>query len=334
MNLDAQETLMPTATDRVTGGIARRRFLAASAVVTAAVAGGLGAASPPLSPAAPRSARLGSHDASATGTPEQPAPGDTVSVERLVGGVLLVGIDRPTEQNRIDPATFVALGRAYALLDQDDDLRVAVLFGHGPDFSAGIDAPAWAPALGSGAFDPGTGDFVDPLGITLPRRAKPVVVAVQGITQFMGHELFLAADVRVAASDTVFNQGEATRGAFPAGGGTVRFVREAGWANAMRYMLTGEEWGADDAFRLGLVQMVTPPGDQLDRALEYGRKIARAAPLGVRATLASAHRAQADGEDAAFAALLPEFGRLLRSEDRQEYLRALSENRPPSYRGR
>jgi enoyl-CoA hydratase len=257
----------------------------------------------------------------------------TVAVEAIDGGVLLIGIDRD-QQNLIDPATFVALGRAFHRLDHDDSLRVAVLYGRGPNFTPGIDAPAWAAALSAGPFNPDTPDFIDPLGTVPPVRTKPVVAAVHGATKFIGHELFLAADLRVAATDTVFSQGEATRALFPAGGGTVRFVREAGWGNAMRYMLTGEEWGAEESYRLGLTQAVAPPGKELGLAVDFAKKIASAAPLGVRATLASAHRAEVEGETAAFAALLPEFAKLFRTEDFQERIRAARENRPPLYRGR
>lgn len=196
-----------------------------------------------------------------------------------------------------------------------------------------LDPATWAPVLRSGRR-PDTHEFIDPIGTVPPRREKPLVVAVQGKTEGAGHELFLAADVRVAASDTVFAQGEVTRGHFPAGGATIRFVREAGWGNAMRYMLTGDEWGADEAYRLGLVQYVTPPGKQLDRAIEVARKIAAAAPLGIRATLASANRALDDGQQAAFAGLLPELGRLAQSDDHEEYFRALQDKRAPAYTGR
>jgi len=271
---------------------------------------------------------------------EAPAPKgeeamlNPVKVDRLDGSILMVGVDPRGSQNRFDLPTFIGLGRAYYLLDHDEALRVAVLYSQGPDFAGGIlDAASWAPVLRTGRFLE-TREFIDPIGTVPPRREKPVVVAVQGKTEGPGHELFLAADVRVAASDTVFAQGEVRRGHFPAGGATIRFVREAGWSNAMRYMLTGDEWGADEAYRLGLVQYVTPPGRQLDRAIEVARKIAAAGPLGIRATLDSAHRALVDGQQAAFAALLPELGRLAQSDDHQEYFRAVGEKRAPVYRGR
>ena len=130
----------------------------------------------------------------------------------------------------------------------------------------------------------------------------------------------------------MFSQAEISRGVFPGGGATVRFVREAGWGNAMRYMLTGDEWGAEEARRMGLVQDVVPPGRQLDRALELAKKIAAGAPLGVRATRALAHQALA-AEDAALAAISPEFRRVLQSEDAKEGRRARDEGRAPVFHG-
>jgi enoyl-CoA hydratase/carnithine racemase len=272
---------------------------------------------------------------SATAAAESPSAEDGLAIERLEGGLLLIGIDRPGAGNLIDPATFLALARAYDAFEQDDALRVAVLHGRGADFCAGIDAPAWAEALKSGPVikkgDPG---IIQPLGIFAPFRSKPVVVAVQGATQHLGHELFLAADIRVAADDTVFKQDEAVLGLVASQGGTIRFAREAGWSNAMRYLLTGDSWGVEEAFRFGLVHAVTEPRQQLDRAVALARRVAAAAPLGVRATLASASASFIRDDEAVYTGmLLPEFQRLQRSEDRQEYVRARKEGRAPVYRG-
>ena len=210
---------------------------------------------------------------------------------------------------------------------------MAVLYGVGRDFSLGVDRGAFAAAQAAGQLPPKDPDYINPVGLRPPYRSKPVVIAVHGGTKYLGHELFLASDLRVAANDTVFSQGEVARGVFPGGGATVRFPREVGWGNAMRYMLTGVEWGAVEAYRLGLVQEVTPPGKQLDRAIDLANQIAAAAPLGIRATLASSRQALAADEATALAALQAEFGRLLRSEDAKEFQRALEEGRAPVYRG-
>jgi enoyl-CoA hydratase/carnithine racemase len=302
-------------TDLTRPGVARRDILAAG--VALAGLGGTGAAL-----------------AQTPAAPPTPAPSSgPVVLERLPGGILSIGINRPAAQNRIDPPTLLGLGKAYYQLDHDDALRVGVLHAYGPAFVQGLDVPAFTSALRDGVVPFKDPEYINPAGVVLPHRLKPVVVAVHGQTRTVGHELFLAADVRVAASDTVFAQNEVVAAIFPLGGATVRFTREAGWGNAMRYMLSGEEWGAEEAYRLGLVQAVTPPGQQLARALEFARKIAAAAPLGVRATLASAHQAQA-GEDAVFATLQPEGARLRQSADYQEFQRAQQEKRTPVYQGR
>jgi enoyl-CoA hydratase len=205
---------------------------------------------------------------------------------------LLVGLDRPQAQNRLDAPMIIGLGKAYYQLEHDNGLRVAVLHGMGANFCAGLDLAAVAAAQAAGILPPKDPDFINPLGLRPPTRTKPVVVAVHGLTQSVGDELCLYADIRVAERDTVFGQLEVTLGVFPAGGATVRLML----------------WDADEALRLGLVQAVTPPGKQLDRAIEIATKIAAAAPLGVRATLASAHQA-ISGEDAAMLALQPTFGK-------------------------
>jgi enoyl-CoA hydratase len=301
------------------GSIARRDFMLAGAGA-AAVAAGLAATSPAPAQTGPGPAP----------PPLSAKPGNVLLERR--GGVLLIGIDRPEAQNVLDPPILLGLGKAYYQLEHDNDLRVGVLHGLGANFSLGVDLAALAAAQAAGTVPPKDPDLINSFALRPPYRSKPVVVAVQGGVKYGGHELFLACDIRVAATDAAFSQGEVTRGVFPGGGATVRLVREAGWGNAMRYMLTGEEWGADEARRLGLVQEVTPPGKQLDRAVELAQKIAAAAPLGVRATLTFSRQALS-GDEAAFAALLPELTRLGQSEDRKEFLRALQERRQPVFRG-
>ena len=101
---------------------------------------------------------------------------------------------------------------------------------------------------------------VDPLSLRPPIRTKPLVCAVQGICFTLGIELMLAADIVVAADDCRFAQIEVKRGIMPAGGATIRMVERAGWGNAQRYLLTGDEFGAAEALRLGFVQEVVPAG--------------------------------------------------------------------------
>ena len=93
------------------------------------------------------------------------------------------------------------------------------------------------------------------------------MIAVQGWCLTIGIELLLAADIRVAAAGTRFAQIEVKRGIYPIGGATVRLAEEIGWGNAMRILLTGDEFSAQEAYRVGLVQELVPDGTQFERAL-------------------------------------------------------------------
>ena len=80
----------------------------------------------------------------------------TVLVERRDGGILLIGINRPQANNRIDPPTYIALGQALYNLEHDGQLRVGVLYATGPDFVPALDLAAYGAAAQAGTFPPAT----------------------------------------------------------------------------------------------------------------------------------------------------------------------------------
>ena len=258
---------------------------------------------------------------------------DTVSLERD-GHVLLIGLNRPEKRNAFTLAMLADLSRAYALLESDDSLRAGVLFAHGEHFTAGLDLIDVGPAIASGT-DPLPEDGRDPWRLD-GAWSTPLVAAAHGRCLTLGIELLLAADIRVAAADTRFAQIEVLRGIYPFGGATLRLPREVGWGNAMRWILTGDEFDAAEAHRIGLVQEVASDAETaLTRAREIAHTIAdRAAPLGVRATLASAHRARDEGDAAAIADLRPEVTRLFGTADAAEGLQSFGERRAATFTGR
>ncbi len=147
------------------------------------------------------------------------------------------------------------------------------------------------PSRISGGPLAGLTQIVNPLNYGARRRPEwPLIAAVHGDTWNMAHELFLTARHQAAAANTNFGQDENSHGRFPGGGSTVRFVREAGWGNAMRYMLTGDHWTAADALRMGVLQEIAEtPQATLDLAVAIANKVAACAPSGIQTTLASAH---------------------------------------------
>ena len=248
------------------------------------------------------------------------------------GHILLLGLDRPSKRNAFDLDLLNDLTLAYGEFERNTDARVAIVFAHGEHFTAGLDLANIAPTLAAG-WQPPAG-ACDPWGVFGgPRVSKPVIVAAQGYCLTIGIELMLAADINLCASNTRFAQMEVQRGIFPFGGATLRFHQIAGWGNAMRWLLTGDEFDAHEALRLGLVQEVMASEDLLPRAIELANRIARQAPLGVQATLMSARLARMEGEAVAAAALPPMVDKLLNSEDAKEGVRAMVEKRPGVFKG-
>jgi enoyl-CoA hydratase/carnithine racemase len=256
-----------------------------------------------------------------------------VTIERR-GHVLLIGLDRQAKRNAFDVAMYEELARAYGELERDPNMRCGLLFAHGEHFTAGLDLREVVPRLPEG-LDPFRlpEGGVDPFDLVGEPRTKPLVMAVQGLVFTVGIELLLAADVRVAAANARFAQLEVQRGLYPVGGATIRFVREMGWGNAMRYLLTGDEFTALEASRMGLIQEVVEPGQQLVRAVALADHIAAQAPLGVRAILVSARRALRQGEEAAIASLRSDLVPILQSGDLQEGIRSFVERRPARFTG-
>ena len=253
-------------------------------------------------------------------------------ITELDGRVLLIGIDRTAKRNGFSLKMLRELALAFTRLQEDPQARCGLVYAEGAHFTAGLQLDQVGPhmAAGNPVFPPGT---IDPMSLRPPLRDKPVVAAVQGICFTLGIELMLACDIVIAADDCRFAQIEVKRGIMPTGGATMRFVERAGWGNAQRYLLTGDEFDAREAYRLGFVQEIVAPGVQKARALAIARSIARQAPLAVRASLASSKR-YVDRGPVGMAAEMDETQRVLsQSADAAEGLRSFVERREANFEG-
>jgi enoyl-CoA hydratase/carnithine racemase len=160
-----------------------------------------------------------------------------------------------------------------------DDVRVVVVTGEGPAFSAGLDRRMFTP---EGV--PGEGSFTDlPLdddiraaelvasyqaGFSWLRRPELVsIAAVRGHAIGAGFQLALACDLRIAADDAQFTMAEPSLGLVPDLGGTQPLVQAVGYSRALEICATGRRVGAAEAERIGLVNLVVP-GAELEAATE------------------------------------------------------------------
>ena len=232
------------------------------------------------------------------------------------GALLFVRLERPAKRNALTRAMLERLGEIFADVSARRDLRAVILGGAGPDFCAGTDISELvgmdeAAAFGKAARGQEVCDLLELCG-------TPVIAAVQGAAAGGGCELALACHLRVAAVGARFQLPETRLGVIPAYGGTQRLARAVGTGRALAAMLAGEEVGADEALRLGLVNRVAKPESLAAEAEALAQSIvAASAPLAARACL----------EAELFAGLFD-------TEDVREGTRAFLEKRPPAFKGK
>jgi len=247
------------------------------------------------------------------------------------GRVAVVTVDHVRKKNAFTPEMMRQLAEALTSFDRDDALWVAVLCAAGEDTTAGLDMPKFFGPTAQPLELPEDG--VDPFALHR-RTLKPVVAAVQGLTLTVGIEMMLAADIVVAAETARFCQMEAKRGIAPFGGAHFRFLSRTGWGNAMYHLMLCDEFDARRALEIGLVQEVVPAGQQISRAIELAQRIAKNAPLGLRATKEAALRYVEAAEAAAIAAIPTIRARVLGTEDAAEGIRSFVERREAHFRAR
>lgn len=259
-------------------------------------------------------------------------PDGQINVERR-GNVLLIGIDRPEKRNGFTPKMFEELAKAYTLLENSPDLFCGLLYAEGAHFTAGLDMPKIVPLRQAGLpLFPAA--EVDPFALREPVRKKPVVIALKGICFTVAVELMLASEVAIAADDCRFSQLEVKRGIMAGCGATIRMVERAGWGNAMKILLTGEEFSAQEALRLNFVQEVVPAGQEFDRALAIAGTIAEQAPLAVQATMANARLSLGQGWLTAYSKIQSTQAFLYNTEDAKEGVQSFVEKRAAKFVGR
>jgi E-phenylitaconyl-CoA hydratase len=246
--------------------------------------------------------------------------------------VCVCELNRPHAMNSIDPEMRLELYAFYERIKKDDEIHVVIFTGAGDKaFCTGADLKKTMPTdesyaetlLGKG--DPGSAF----LGLSTD---KPIICAVNGYALAGGTELLLACDIAIASENAKFGLTEVRRGTIPWGGSMQRLPRSIAKSDAMLLLLTGDTIDAHEALRMGLVSKVVPHADLMPTALQIGRRIARNAPLAVRAV----KQLVVQGQDLPLVHALHidkyMYGLLKDTEDRIEGRRAFAEKREPVWK--
>jgi enoyl-CoA hydratase len=208
--------------------------------------------------------------------------------ERLSGGVVKIEIDNPARRNALDVPMFLALAELWPRLEADRSVRAIVVTGAGEAaFCSGADLTA------NVTDHPGFADLVAKALLKTGLMTKPLIAAINGHCLAGGLELALAADIRIASRLAKFGLPEVKWGLIPSAGGTMKLVDQIGYAAAMDLLLTGRIFEAEEAQRIGLINVVCDPMDVWRLAIERAEMIGAASPHAVRAAKQAALSARA-----------------------------------------
>ena len=258
-------------------------------------------------------------------------------------GVAILTFNRPEKRNALSPELLVRLADAWVDFRDDDAMRVAILTGAGDvAFCAGGDLGRLIP-LFTGAREAeddwdrrlmdGVGDIMSTALLRPFELYKPIIAAVNGFALAGGSEILQSTDIRVASTTSSFGLSEAQRGIVPGGGSMVRLARQIPYCKAMEILLTGDRISAQEAHRIGFVNEIVPPEQVMPRALEFADRLARNAPLALKAIKETVIRTSGLELDDAYQVEHELSGPVSRSKDAREGPRAFMEKREPVFTG-
>lgn len=252
------------------------------------------------------------------------------------GHVATVTLNRPDARNALSGEMIVRMADAWVEIDEDPQIRVAIVTGAGGHFCAGADLKEMAGGHAGNEWTPRFAADPDLHWKGLLRHLqprKPLVAAVEGYAIAGGTEILQAMDIRVAGESAVFGVAEVRRGLFPLGGSTVRLRRQIPFTVAAELLLTGRQMKASEAKEVGLIGRVVPDGTALDVAREIAEQIAANGPIAVQAVLQSLRESANLTEAEGLARELELGWPVYASNDAKEGPRAFAEKRPATFTG-
>lgn len=251
------------------------------------------------------------------------------------GHVLVLTMNRPEARNALSVDMLDRMSKAWDEINENPEIRVAVLTGAGGNFCAGADLKAMNSKPVDQQYEESGHDpaYIKPLlkGFNLK---KPLIAAVEGFAIAGGTEILQPTDIRVAGESAVFGVAEVKLGLFPLGASTVRLRRQIPYTIAADMLLTGRTMTAEEAYRYGLIGYVTPDGQALDKAMKIADRIARNGPIAVQAILQALRETECLPEKEALPIEAKIGMRVFMSEDAKEGPRAFAEKRKPEFKGR
>jgi enoyl-CoA hydratase / 3-hydroxyacyl-CoA dehydrogenase len=247
-------------------------------------------------------------------------------------GVATLLMNRPEAMNALNEKVLGELRQVIAELRDDPAVRAVIVTGEGAAFVAGADIRAML-----SKDDKEISQFIRFGQETLDELEalpKPVIAAINGYALGGGLELALACDIRLASTESRMGFPEVGLGIFPGFGGTQRAPRLIGKGQASELVFTGDQIGAEEAVRIGLVNRAVPPQQLMVEARKLAERIARQGPLAVQRAKGAVNQTVQTGQEAGLKYERDAVSSTFGTEDQKEGMTAFLERRKPQFKGR
>jgi enoyl-CoA hydratase/3-hydroxyacyl-CoA dehydrogenase len=246
-------------------------------------------------------------------------------------GIAIITMNRPEAMNALNEKALQELKETVAQVRDDPAVRVVIITGEGPAFVAGADIRAML-AKNLSEIREFT-QFGQGVMNDIEKLEKPVIAAINGFALGGGLELALACDIRLASTEARMGLPEVGLGIFPGFGGTQRTPRLIGKGRACELIFTGDQIGAEEAARVGLVNRVVPPQQLMAEAQRLAKRIARQGPIAVGRAKTAINQVWQTDLDTGLAFELEAVARTFGTEDQKEGMTAFLERRKPEFKG-